>query len=65
MALTDILEAFRLPIHAKKIEEVKQKAGNNMIDLMKVHFPLLAQIEMEVIEKYGFTPDGQGKDVEM
>ena len=61
VAVTEILEAFRIPEHAQKLDEAKQQAGNNMIELMKIHFPLTAQIEIEVIKKYGFSPDGPGK----
>ncbi|OWF42665.1 protein C10-like [Mizuhopecten yessoensis] len=60
VALQDVLEALLLPENASKIKEAKDSAGNDMLRAMQIVFPAVTQIQMEVIERYGFTPDGDG-----
>ncbi|VDI55600.1 protein C10-like [Mytilus galloprovincialis] len=59
-ALQDVLNAFRLPENAHRLNEAKDTAGNDMLRMMQIVFPLATQIQMEVIEKYGFPGDGDG-----
>ncbi|KAJ8303801.1 hypothetical protein KUTeg_018724 [Tegillarca granosa] len=59
-ALSDVLTAFRQPANAKKLDEAKDNAGNDMLRSMQIVFPIATQIQMEIIEKYGFPPDGDG-----
>ncbi|CAN8000926.1 protein C10 [Ixodes scapularis] len=59
-ALEDILAAFEHPENYARVQNAKDVAGNDMLKHMQVVFPLLTQIKMEVIENYGFTPDGEG-----
>ena len=61
VALQDILRAFRDPENVRRLDEAKDSAGNDMLRAMQTVFPVASQIEMEVIEKYGFPPDGDGK----
>ncbi len=61
VALVDILDAFDLTENAKKIEEARDSAGNDMLKMMQIVFPITTQIQMDVIGKYGFPPDGDGK----
>ncbi|ELU17825.1 hypothetical protein CAPTEDRAFT_153318 [Capitella teleta] len=59
-ALDDILDAFNNPENALRLNEAKEAAGNDMLRMMQIVFPLTTQIQMEVITKYGFTGDGDG-----
>ncbi len=61
VALVDILDAFDVAENAKKIEEARDSAGNDMLKMMQIVFPITTQIQMDIIGKYGFPPDGDGK----
>ena len=61
MALADILEAFKNADNSARMEEAKDNAGNDMLKAMQIVFPLATQIQLDVIEKYGFNPDGEGE----
>ena len=59
-ALQDVLAAFRQKENASRLNEAKDNAGNDMLRMMQIVFPLATQIQMEVIGKYGFPGDGDG-----
>ncbi|XP_076436792.1 protein C10-like [Babylonia areolata] len=59
-ALSDILDAFKLPENAARLNEARESAGNDMLKGMQIVFPVVAQIQMEVIHKYGFPAEGDG-----
>ena len=55
-ALRDILAAFEKGENARKLEEARERAGNDMLKTMQTVFPLLVQIQEEVIQVgYGYT----------
>lgn len=56
--LSSILEAISLPENAAKLGEAKDNAGNDMLKMMQFVFPIVMQIEMDVIKSYGF-PEGR------
>jgi Protein C10 len=60
-ALTDILNAFFASENAGKLRAARESAGNDMLKMMQTVFPIATQIQMNVITKYGFTCDGDGK----
>jgi hypothetical protein len=60
-ALSDVLDAFKLPENAARLNEARDAAGNDMLKGMQIVFPVLAQIQMDVIHKYGFVAEGDGK----
>lgn len=60
-ALQNILEALEETENAQKLTEAKTNAGNDMLKLMQYVFPMVVQIEMEVIKKYGFPDNREGK----
>lgn len=60
VALEDILTAFTIPENELKIRSAREKAGNDMLKMMQIFFPVATQIQMEVIPKYGFPSDGDG-----
>ena len=39
----------------------QDNAGNDLLMMMQLVFPVAVQIQTEVIPKYGFTEDGNGK----
>ena len=59
-ALHDILMAFKEADNVRRLEEARDAAGNDMLRAMQIVFPVASQIEMEVIERYGFPRDGDG-----
>ncbi|XP_070532542.1 protein C10-like [Ptychodera flava] len=59
-ALRDIIAAFELPENQLRLEEAKDNAGNDMMKMMQIVFPVTTQIQQEVTQKYGFSPDGDG-----
>ena len=58
--LQEILDAFVTPENKTRMDEVKDAAGNDMMKMMQIVFPVATQIQMEVIQKYGFSADGEG-----
>ena len=60
-ALSDVLDAFKLPENAARLGEARDTAGNDMLKSMQVVFPVVAQIQMDVIHKYGFLAEGDGE----
>ncbi|XP_033643207.1 protein C10-like [Asterias rubens] len=58
--LQEILDAFVTPENKTRMDEVKDAAGNDMMKMMQIVFPVATQIQMEVIQKYGFSVDGEG-----
>lgn len=59
-AIKDILLAFEQGDNATKIRKAKESAGNDMLKMMQIVFPLTVQIEREVVKKYGFSSEGEG-----
>lgn len=59
-AMQDVLNAFEVAENKTRMEEVKDAAGNDMMKMMQIVFPVVTQIQQEVIAKYGFTTDGEG-----
>lgn len=60
VALEDILNAFTIPENELKLRSAREKAGNDMLKMMQIFFPVATQIQMDVIPKYGFSSDGDG-----
>ncbi|KAK8775137.1 hypothetical protein V5799_031513 [Amblyomma americanum] len=59
-ALEDILSAFDQAETFARRQDAKDLAANDMLKHIQVVFPLKTEIEMEVIESYGFIRDGEG-----
>lgn len=58
--LTDILTALNTPENLQKITEAKENSGNEMLKMMQFVFPLVTQIQMDVIKNYGFSEGREG-----
>lgn len=56
--LTDVLTALSTPENLQKLAEAKESSGNEMLKMMQFVFPLVTQIQMDVIKNYGF-PEGR------
>jgi len=48
------------PENAERLKLAKDAAGSDMVKVMREVFPLVTQIQLEVIPKYGFSCDGDG-----
>ncbi|XP_005091907.1 protein C10 [Aplysia californica] len=59
-ALREILETFSQPENVTKLEEVRSAAGNDMLKSMQTVFPAATQMQIQVVQRYGFLPDGEG-----
>ncbi|XP_015186216.1 PREDICTED: protein C10 [Polistes dominula] len=59
-ALTDILKALDAPENSQKIAEIKENTGDNMLNMMQFVFPIVVQIQMDVIKNYGFSEGREG-----
>ncbi|XP_013780788.1 protein C10-like [Limulus polyphemus] len=58
--LEEILAAFNLPDNINRLDEARDNAGNDMLKHMQLVFPVATQIEIEVIQNYGFPSNGEG-----
>ncbi|XP_014484876.1 PREDICTED: protein C10 [Dinoponera quadriceps] len=56
--LTDILKALNTPKNLEKLTEANEKSGNEMLKKMQFVFPLVIEIQIDVIKNYGF-PEGR------
>ncbi|XP_074654186.1 protein C10-like [Tubulanus polymorphus] len=59
-AIREILDAFKMSDNVVRLDEARDNAGNDMLRMMQIVFPVATKIQMDVISKYGFTPDGEG-----
>ncbi|XP_073987954.1 protein C10 isoform X1 [Rhodnius prolixus] len=59
-ALSAILEALETDEMAMKVNEAKISAGNDMLKVMQYVFPIIVQIEMDIIKKFGFSDNREG-----
>lgn len=59
-ALEAILSALESEESSQKINEAKANASNDMLKVMQYVFPLVVQVEMDVIKKFGFTDNREG-----
>ena len=59
-ACSDILAALKETENAEKLKIAQEAAGTDMVKVMREVFPLVTQIQLEVIPKYGFTGDADG-----
>uniref|UniRef100_A0A0B6YCA9 Protein C10 n=1 Tax=Arion vulgaris TaxID=1028688 RepID=A0A0B6YCA9_9EUPU len=60
VALREILDTYNVPENAARLEEARIASGNDMLKSMQNFFPLATQMQMQVIQRFGFLPDGEG-----
>eukprot|EP00301_Raphidiophrys_heterophryoidea_P021765 c6095_g1_i1.p1 GENE.c6095_g1_i1~~c6095_g1_i1.p1 ORF type:complete len:136 (-),score=48.31 c6095_g1_i1:137-544(-) len=59
-AITEVMEAFRAEENAEKMREAKAEAMDNTFKFMSLVYPIALQVQLSVIEKYGFPADHKG-----
>lgn len=58
MILNKILDELQLPENIQKLDEARDNVGNEMLKMMQYLFPVVMQIQMEVIKEFGY-PEGR------
>lgn len=58
--LMDIIRTVNQPENSKKLSEAKSSAGKEMILMMQHVFPLVMQLQLEVIKVHGFPGNREG-----
>lgn len=59
--LSEVIDSLESPDYASKLDEAKEAAGNEMLKMMQLVFPMVVQIEMETIKRHGFSSSREGK----
>lgn len=58
LILNRTLDELQSPENARKLEEARDNVGNEMLKMMQFLFPVVMQIQMDVIKEFGF-PEGR------
>ncbi|KAK9888297.1 hypothetical protein WA026_000557 [Henosepilachna vigintioctopunctata] len=58
--LTKTLEVLQTPENIQKLNEVRDNIGNEMLKMMQFLFPIVMQVQMDVIKEYGFAEGREG-----
>lgn len=58
--LNRTLDELQTVDNAKKLLDAKENVGNEMLKMMQFVFPIVMQIEMDVIKEYGFPASREG-----
>ncbi|KAG6442326.1 protein C10 isoform X2 [Manduca sexta] len=58
--LNEVIDTLESPDYAAKLDEAKEAAGNEMLKMMQIVFPMVVQIEMETIKHHGFSNSREG-----
>lgn len=58
LILNKMLDELQSPENVQKLDEARDNVGNEMLKMMQHLFPVVMQIQMEVIQDFGF-PEGR------
>lgn len=58
--LNKTLEELQSPQNTRKLDEARDNVGNEMLKMMQFLFPIVMQVEMDVIKDYGFPSGREG-----
>ncbi|XP_076259810.1 protein C10 [Rhynchophorus ferrugineus] len=58
--LTKTIEQLQLPENLQKIDEARDNVGNEMLKMMQFIFPIVMQIQIDVIKEYGYPETREG-----
>lgn len=58
--LNKTLEELQAPENSQKLNLARDNVGNEMLKMMQFVFPIVMQIQMEVIKEFGFTDGKEG-----
>lgn len=53
--LTKTIEIMRSQEISQKLDEAREKVGNEMFKMMQFLFPIVVQVQSDVIQEYGFS----------
>ncbi|KAG8551407.1 hypothetical protein GDO81_004099 [Engystomops pustulosus] len=62
-ALGEVLDALQSPTGSARLEEARENSGNDLGKMLQLLLPTAVQIQQEVLQSYGFSPDGEGKSL--
>lgn len=60
LILTEVIDTLESSDYASKLDEAKEAAGNEMLKMMQIVFPMVVQIETEIIKRHGFNNSREG-----
>ena len=60
LILTKTLDELQTSENVKKLEEARANVGNEMLKMMQFLFPIVMQIQINVIKEYGFPDSREG-----
>lgn len=58
--LNRTLDDLQSPENSQKLEDARDNVGNEMLKMMQFLFPVVMQIQMDVIKEFGFTEGREG-----
>lgn len=58
--LNKTLEELQTAGNSKKLEEARDNVGNEMLKMMQFLFPIVMQIQMDVIKDFGYPETKEG-----
>ncbi|CAG9767115.1 unnamed protein product [Ceutorhynchus assimilis] len=58
--LNKTLDFLEQPDNKRKIDEARENVGNEMLKMMQFIFPIVMQIQIDVIKEYGFPENREG-----
>lgn len=58
--LNRTLDELQSPENSRKLEEARDNVGNEMLKMMQFLFPVVMQIQMNVIKEFGFSEGREG-----
>lgn len=58
--LVEIIKTVNQPDNSKRLSEAKASAGKEMLNMMQFVFPLVMQLQMDVIKSFGFPGNREG-----
>ncbi|XP_045477638.1 protein C10 [Harmonia axyridis] len=56
--LTKTIETLQSPENTHKLEDARDNVGNEMLKMMQFLFPIVMQVQIDVIKEFGF-PEGR------
>ncbi|XP_053548807.1 protein C10 [Bombina bombina] len=59
-ALGEVLDALQSPAGSTRLDEARENCGNDLGKVLQLLLPTAVQIQQEVLQTYGFSPDGEG-----
>lgn len=60
LILSEVIATLESKEYNAKLEHAKEAAGNEMLKMMQIVFPMIVQIEMETIKRHGFCGSRDG-----